>query len=136
MLSRARARYQTVNNVGAVTGRDPLELVILVYDRIADKLLLAEAAIANKDRALLAESVGQAVDLIEQGLVAALDHERGGDVSANLGRVYAYCVRRVLYAHLWRDDAALREVAGLLAELREGWAFIRQDAVSGRALAS
>ena len=136
MLSRARARYQTVNNVGAVTGRDPIDLVILVYDRIADKLMLAQAAIASKDRALLAEQVGQVVDLIEQGLVAALDHERGGDVSSNLGRVYAYCVRRVLHAHLWRDEAALREVAGLLAELREGWAFIRQEAASGRVLAS
>jgi flagellar protein FliS len=136
MLSRARARYQTVNNVGAVTGREPIELVILVYDRIADKLAMAEAAIASDDRARLAELVGQVVDLIEKGLVAALDHERGGDVSANLARVYAYCVRRVLHAHLWRDPVALREVAGLLAELREGWAFIRQEAVSGSSLAA
>lgn len=136
MLSRARARYQTVNNVGAVTGRDPIELVILIYDRIADKLLLAEAAIAANQRAELGELVGQAVDLIQQGLVAALDHERGGDVAVNLGRVYAYCLRRLLHANLWRDVVALREVAGLLAELREGWAFIRQEAASGRVLAS
>ncbi|MDM7942399.1 MAG: flagellar export chaperone FliS [Hydrogenophaga sp.] len=136
MLSRARARYQTVNNVGAVTGRDPIELVILVYDRIGDKLLMAEAAIAANRRAELGELVQQVVDLIEQGLVAALDHERGGDVAVNLGRVYAYCVRRLLHANLWRDVVALREVAGLLAELREGWAFIRQDAAAGRVLAS
>ena len=136
MLSRARARYQTVNNVGAVTGREPIELVILVYDRIADKLLMAEAAMAANQRAELGELVQQVVDLIEQGLVAALDHERGGDVAANLGRVYAYCVRRLLQANLRRDVAALREVAGLLGELREGWVHIRQDAASGRVLAS
>lgn len=136
MLSRARARYQTVNNVGAVTGREPVELVILVYDRIADKLLLAEAAIANDQRAVLGEMVQQVIDLIEQGLAAALDHERGGDVAVNLGRVYAYCVRRLLQANLRRDVGAIREVAGLLGELREGWAHIRQDAASGRVLAS
>ena len=136
MLSRARASYQTVNNVGAVTGREPIELVILVYDRIADKLLLVEAAMAANRRAELGELVQQVVDLIEQGLVAALDHERGGDISVNLGRVYDYCLRRLLHANLWRDAAAVREVAGLLAELREGWDHIRQNAAVGRVTAS
>ena len=126
MLNRARARYQTVNNVGAVTGRSPIELVILIYDRIADKLLAAEAAIAANQRAALGEAVQQAIDLIEQGLVAALDHDKGGEVSANLGRVYDYCLRRLLQANLWRDVEMLREVGRLLAELREGWEFIRQ----------
>lgn len=126
MLNRARARYQTVDNVGAVTGRSPIELVILVYDRIADKLLLAEAAIAANQRAELGETVQQIVDLIEQGLMAALDRERGGDVAENLGRVYDYCVRRLLQANLRRDVEMLREVGRLLGELREGWDVIRQ----------
>ena len=126
MLSRGRARYNTVNNVSSVTGRTPIELVILVYDRIADKLLAAEAAIAANQRAALGEAVQQAIDLIEQGLVAALDHDKGGEVSANLGRVYDYCLRRLLQANLWRDVEMLREVGRLLAELREGWEFIRQ----------
>jgi flagellar protein FliS len=126
MLNRARARYQTVDNVGAVTGRSPIELVILVYDRIADKLLLAEAAIAANQRAELGEMVQQIVDLIEQGLMAALDRERGGDVAENLGRVYDYCVRRLLQANLRRDVEMLREVGRLLGELREGWDVIRQ----------
>jgi flagellar protein FliS len=130
MLSRGRARYQTVNNVSSVTGRSPIELVILVYDRIADKLLAAEAAIAANQRAALGEAVQQAVDLIEQGLVAALDHDKGGDVSANLGRVYDYCLRRLLQAHLWRDAEMLREVGRLLAELREGWEAIRVGGVN------
>ena len=126
MQNRARARYQTVANVGAVTGRSPIELVILVYDRIADKLLLAEAAIAANQRAELGEMVQQIVDLIEQGLMAALDRERGGDVAENLGRVYDYCVRRLLQANLRRDVEMLREVGRLLGELREGWDVIRQ----------
>ena len=126
MMSRARARYQTVNNVSSVTGRSPIELVILVYDRIADKLLLAEAAIANNQRAELGERVQQAVDLIEQGLVAALDYGQGGEISVNLGRVYDYCLRRLLHANLHRDVEALREVARLLADMREGWENIRR----------
>ena len=130
MLSRGRARYQTVNNVSSVTGRSPIELVILVYDRIADQLLAAEAAITANRRAALGEAVQQAIDLIEQGLVAALNHDQGGEVSANLGRVYDYCLRRLLQANLWRDIEMLREVAQLLAELRAGWEAIRVGGVN------
>ena len=130
MLSRGRARYQTVNNVSSVTGRSPIELVILVYDRIADQLLLAEVAIAANQRAALGEAVQQAIDLIEQGLVAVLDHDKGGEVSANLGRVYDYCLRRLLKANLWRDVEMLREVGQLLAELRAGWEAIRVGGVN------
>ncbi len=126
MLSRGRAKYHDVNNVSSVNGRSPIELVILVYDRIADKLLMAEAAIANNQRAALGEAVQQAIDLIEQGLAAALDYEQGGDISVNLGLVYDYSVRRLLHANLWRDVEAVREVGRLLAEMREGWDAIRR----------
>ena len=37
MLARARNRYREVDNAGSVTGRSPIELILLVYDRIADK---------------------------------------------------------------------------------------------------
>jgi flagellar protein FliS len=126
-LSRnGRARYQAVNNTGAVLDRPPIDLVVLVYERIDDKLLLAEQAVAANNPAQLGEQMQQATDLLQQGLVATLDFERGGDVALNLGRVYDYCQRRMLQGHLRRDVEALREVRKLLAELREGWVGIQQ----------
>ena len=119
-LSRnGRARYQAVNNTGAVLDRPPIDLVVLVYERIDDKLLLAEQAVAANNPAQLGEQMQQATDLLQQGLVATLDFERGGDVALNLGRVYDYCQRRMLQGHLRRDVEALREVRKLLAELDE-----------------
>lgn len=122
---RGRARYQTVNNVGAVLNRPPIDLVVLVYERIDDKLLLAERAIAANTPSELGEQMRQATDLLQQGLVATLDFERGGDVALNLARVYDYCQRRMLQGHLRRDPEALREVRKLLGELREAWVAIR-----------
>jgi flagellar protein FliS len=131
-LSRnGRARYQAVNNTGAVLDRPPIDLVVLVYERIDDKLLLAEQAVAANNPAQLGEQMQQATDLLQQGLVATLDFERGGDVALNLGRVYDYCQRRMLQGHLRRDVEALREVRKLLAELREGWVGIQQGKATG-----
>lgn len=114
------------DGLGVQMKRLQTELVLLVFDRIDAKLLLAEAAIDADQQAALDALVQQVVDLVEQGLVAALDHERGGDAAANLGRVYACCVQRLLQAGLCRDVQMLREVGRLLAELRQGWVVIRQ----------
>jgi flagellar protein FliS len=122
---RGRARYKAVDNTGAVLDRPPIDLVVLVYERLDDKLLLAERAIAANNLTELGEQMGQATDLLQQGLMATLDFERGGDVALNLGRVYDYCQRRMLHGHLRRDAEAVREARKLLGELREAWVAIR-----------
>ena len=127
MLGRGRERYRTVDNVGAVTGRSAIELILLVYDRIADKLVAAEAAIADQRHDQLGIAIGEATDLISQGLVAALDYERGGAIAENLAAVYDYSLRRLLLANLRRDAEIVREVALLLAGLREAWVSVQQS---------
>ena len=133
MMNRARQRYRAVDNQTSVTGRSPIELILLVYDRIADQLRAAEVAIAADRRADLGEAIRQATDLISQGLLGALDYDRGGEIAINLARLYDYSLRRLLHANLRRDVEAVREVAGLLADLREGWAVIERGQ-TGRAL--
>jgi flagellar protein FliS len=128
MHNRAQMRYRQVDNVGAVGSRSPLELILLVYDRIDDKLGDAELAIAARERVRVNDGISQANDLISQGLMAALNHEQGGEVSRNLALVYDYCVRRLLQASLWQDASAVREVRALLTGLREGWATLKPPA--------
>jgi flagellar protein FliS len=127
MLARARERYRAVDNAGAVTGRSPIELILLVYDRIADKLSVAELAIGNKRDDLLGEAIAEATDLISLGLVAALDYERGGAIAENLGAIYDYSLRRLLQGHLRKDVKLIREIADLLAGLREAWVNVQQN---------
>jgi len=129
MLARARDRYRAVDNVGAVTDRSPIELILLVYDRIADKLNAAEAAITNQNDELLGQAIGEASDLISMGLVAALDYERGGPIADNLGAIYDYGLRRLLQARLRKDAQMVREIANLLAGLREAWVSVQQSQV-------
>ena len=132
MLARSRNRYREIDNVGSVTGRSPIELILLVYDRIADKLLAAEAAIDSNRADLLGTAIGEAIDLISQGLLAALDYERGGEIATNLGAIYDYALRRLLYANLRKDVKVVREIADLLAGLREAWVSIQQGASPGQ----
>ena len=129
MLARARNRYRAVDNISAVTDRSPIELILLVYDRIADKLNAAEAAIASQRDDLLGESITEATDLISLGLLAALDYQLGGAIAENLGAIYDYAMRRLLQARLRRDVVMVREIADLLAGLREAWVNVQQTQV-------
>ena len=126
MLARGRDRYRAVDNVGAVTDRSPIELILLVYDRIADKLSAAEAAITNQSDDMLGQAIVEASDLISMGLVASLDYERGGAIAENLGAIYDYGLRRLLQARLRKDAHMVREIANLLAGLREAWVSVQQ----------
>ncbi len=128
MLPRSLNRYRTVDNVTSVLGRSPIELILLVYDRIADNLSRASAAIDEKRDDTLADSVNQAVDLISQGLIASLDFERGGDIAQNLSSIYEYCLRSLLAARLHKDPSAIQEIAVLLADLRQAWINMAEPA--------
>ena len=128
MLPRSLNRYRTVDNVTSVLGRSPIELILLVYDRIADNLSRASAAIDERRDDTLADSVNQAVDLISQGLIASLDFERGGDIAQNLSSIYEYCLRSLLAARLHKDPSAIQEIAVLLADLRQAWINMAEPA--------
>ena len=62
--------------------------------------------------------------MIGPGLVAALDYERGGATAENLGAIYDYSLRRLLQGRLCKDVKLIREIADLLAGLREAWVNI------------
>jgi flagellar protein FliS len=55
------------------------------------------------------------------GLRVALDHERGGEIAANLARLYDYIIRRLTEGNLRNDAALLDEAVELLNEIRGGW---------------
>jgi flagellar secretion chaperone FliS len=54
-------------------------------------------------------------------LLSALDLEKGGEVAANLHRLYAYMLQQVVEANLYERPEQVSEVIDLLRELRSSW---------------
>jgi flagellar secretion chaperone FliS len=54
-------------------------------------------------------------------LLSSLNHTQGGDVAANLHRVYTYMLQRVVEANLHDQPDAITEVVELLRDLRTSW---------------
>ncbi len=75
-----------------------------------------------------AQGLDKCVDILN-GLSSALDTERGGEVVANLARLYDYCAWRLYRAGNALDVGMVDEVRGLLQTLHGGWQGVQtQDA--------
>ena len=119
MNTHAAKIYAENNTHTSVFSADSGQIIILVYDRIFDHLKVAKLALENGQYAI--EPFTKAHDLIQQGLLACLDYENGGDVAQSLGAVYEWALREILNARLTKSPAKVQEVLDVLAPLYEAW---------------
>src|ERR1039457_6284140 len=101
-----------------VLSADPLELVHLLYEAAIAAVREARRYLAEGEIAARSRSITRAFGIL-QALVAALDHDRGGEISGRLAQLYDYMQRRLLEANFQQTDQPLAEVLGLLAPLAE-----------------
>ncbi|MGD0870549.1 MAG: flagellar export chaperone FliS [Bryobacteraceae bacterium] len=110
-----------------VLSADPLELVHLLYEAAIEAVREARRHLAAGEIAARSRSITKAFGILQE-LVAALDHDRGGEISARLAQLYDYMQRRLLEANFQQADGPLAEVLGLLATLAEAWQGVEREA--------
>ena len=113
-------QYRAVDAYGAAAASDRLQLVLRMMQGALDRIATARGHMGRGEQAPKGEALGRAVRMID-GLRSCLDHERGGEIAANLGALYEYMTRRLTEANLRNDTRLLDEVADLLDEIRSGW---------------
>ncbi|MCP5320802.1 MAG: flagellar export chaperone FliS [Pseudomonadales bacterium] len=122
----ALAQYRQINAQTGVVDADPHRLIQLLLDGAIDRIAQARGAVASGDKAAVGEALGKALGIIG-GLQGCLDRDKGGEVAANLDRLYDYMTRRLLDVHRGEGAAPLDEVSGLLTTIRSGWEGIRSQ---------
>ena len=122
MVANGYARtYQTQ----AVLTASPGLLVLMLYEGALRFLAQAHVALeADKDDwhrfEVINRNIQKAQNIIAE-LKGTLNHDAGGEVAANLDRLYEYYIRRLHEANFKKDVTPVIEVEGLLGELRDGW---------------
>ncbi|MBL8489590.1 MAG: flagellar export chaperone FliS [Rhodocyclaceae bacterium] len=121
------AAYAKVGIETGVIAADPHKLILMLFDGAllaisSASVQMQEGQVPEKGR-----SISKAIEIIDGGLKASLDFETGGELATRLGALYDYLCARLLFANLHNNDAALREVAGLLQEIKGAWEEIARD---------
>ena len=104
----------------AVSTQNKGRLVVLLYEGAIKfmKLAIKELEAGNYDTK--GQYLNRAQDIINE-LNAVLDMENGGEVAANLRKLYVFMTNRLTQANVKRDPSMIRDVIKLMEELNEGW---------------
>ncbi|WP_252120281.1 flagellar export chaperone FliS [Symbiopectobacterium purcellii] len=80
------------------------------------RILMQQGDIAGKGMAL-----SKAINIINNGLKAGLDQDRGGELVENLSALYDYMSQRLLIANLHNDVNVIQEVEVLMENIAGAW---------------
>ncbi|NBT05195.1 MAG: flagellar export chaperone FliS [Betaproteobacteria bacterium] len=124
---RAARAYRSVDQSTAVISGSPVDLTILLYERLIERLLTIKLAVECGDIAARGEAVGFAIELIEKGLVGALDLDQGGEVALQLQLQYKIWVRGLLRVTMSGDPDLIQALEAQFRTVLEAWKEIRES---------
>ena len=121
----AMKQYQTVNVNAQISEADPHRLIQMLMEGGLSRLAQAKGAMQHGQNSQKGELISKAIGIIG-GLREGLDLSQGGEIAANLDRLYDYMVLRLVEANVSNEPALLDEVADLLRNVKSAWDAIGQ----------
>ena len=117
---KAFTEYQQTNAATAVMDASPHQLTQLLLKAAMDKLSVAVGAVERNDIQLRVASIAKAIDIVFE-LKSTLDLEKGGDVAAELDRLYQFVLDQLLDANLQSDTSKLQAAREIIGTIHEAW---------------
>lgn len=119
-----RPTVQSYSNIGLETqvlSATPEELISLLLDGARVAVIKAKLHLDNDQVAERGQAISKAIDIIDTGLKASLDHEQGGEVAAQLAQTYDLILYHLMQANLHADKERLDIAENMLNTLLETW---------------
>jgi len=119
--SQGTKAYAQVDLQSRLAGATPHQLISMLFDGAHNAILRAQIYFDNGNIARRGEMISKAINIIDNGLRAVLDHEKGLEIAAELEQLYDYMSRTLLQANLNHDPEPLPHVDELLMNLALTW---------------
>lgn len=113
--------YSQVGTASGAMSASPHGLVLMLYEGAQTAVAAARMHAELGQKAQRAQAISKAVAIIQDGLMASLDREAGGELAEQLFALYDYMVTRLIEANLHNRGEALEETGRLLHELGSAW---------------
>src|SRR5437870_2747704 len=98
----------------------PIQLVVMLYDGAIRFLSVAREKMDLGDLEVRHNHILKAQRILGE-LLSTLDTKQGGEVAANLQRLYTYMIEQLVEANLNDKKEPIDLVIRMLRELRESW---------------
>jgi len=119
--SQGANAYARISLQSKLAGATPHQLITMLFDGAHSAILQAVIHFENGNVAQRGKMISKAINIIDNGLRAALDHETGKGIAADLEQMYEYMSRTLLEANLHNNPEPLKHIDGLLMKLAATW---------------
>jgi flagellar protein FliS len=121
---RALNAYNTVGLESGIEAASPHKLVLMLFEGAMIAINDARRHLLDGKIPARGAAISKGIMIIENGLKASLDMNSGGNLAQHLADLYDYMCSRLLTANLQGADQPLKEVYGLLGDLKDAWAQV------------
>ncbi|OUE41880.1 flagellar export chaperone FliS [Billgrantia desiderata SP1] len=128
---RGAGAYARVGVESGVMSASPHQLIVMLFDGAQGAIRAARIHMQAGNTAEKGKSISKALDIVNNGLLAALDLEKGGEIAERLGSLYDYIGRLLLAANLHNDQESLDQAEKLLDDIASAWREIGSAGAQG-----
>ena len=119
-FNRANA-YRQVGAHSGVENASPHALIQMLFEGLFQSLNAARGAMERGEIEEKGRHLGKAVRILQEGLAAGLDLDKGGELAGNLKLLYDYSVKQLTHANFHNDVDLVEEVIGVQQPVAQGW---------------
>ncbi|MEA3252789.1 flagellar export chaperone FliS [Modicisalibacter zincidurans] len=127
---RGANAYARMGVETGVMSASPHQLIVMLFDGAQASLRAARLHLQQGNMAEKGKALSKAIDIVNNGLSASLDHDKGGEIAGRLASLYDYVVRLLMQANLHNDLQRIDEAARLLDDIGTAWRDIAPAARS------
>lgn len=119
--ARATGSYATIGLETEVLSASPERLISLLFRGALTSLAQARHHLQNGNIAERGKAISKAIDIVDSGLKAGVDTERGGEIARLLIASYEIIIRDLMQSNLHGDAVKLASAEKQLGDLAEAW---------------
>jgi len=116
----AGARYRNIENATRLEGASPHKLIAILFEELLRAVDATKLAMERGDMARQADRQAHALSIL-QALDASLDKVRGGEVAANLSKIYREGSRLIATGTREKRADLILRAREMLAEIASAW---------------
>lgn len=128
---RGASAYAKVGVESGVMSASPHQLIVMLFDGALAAIRTARIHLQDGNSAEKGKAISKALDIVNNGLLAALDTERGGEIAERLASLYEYVTRLLLSANLHNDVESLDQAEARLNDIASAWRDIGDQGARG-----
>lgn len=128
---RGAGAYARVGVESATMSASPHQLIVMLFDGAQASIRAARIHMQAGNTAEKGKQISKALDIVNNGLMAALDSEKGGEIAERLASLYDYIARLLLAANLHDDHESLDQAERLLEDIASAWRDIGSAGTQG-----